>query len=354
MGLVGEIPQRLRSVVRFVDPVMYPDADAILQPAGLVISHSYINSRVNYFIIKAKQRGIATLYLVDGPLEWSNTYLNARLRARNRFFDGALMEPLLHDVVLAVSPAQRDYLRYRNADRAIRFLDYSNKRITKMSSISNDKTEPACQFLITTAKYPYFNQIESHNLILILRRLVESLQRRGYSYAFRIYDPLLLEALPVKDNNITDGSFRDALAKVQCVIGTSSSVLLESMAHNKPTATMVYRDSPLFYQTGWLLGSLERYDETLDSMIAKDKTRMEFQRYSLKQNLSQKDFYQVLDDVAAKQGENSTPREDPNCVRFERSILLSLLESPYNFNLTYWWYKLRRRWSSNKANKKYS
>jgi hypothetical protein len=353
VGLVGDIPDRLTKVFKFIDPVSYPQTDGILQQAGLVISHSYISPRVNYFIIKAKQLGITTLYLVDGPLEWSNSYLNARLFARNRFFDGALMEPLLHDIVLAVSPAQAAYLQYRNAGREIRFFAYNNKRITDMSlSSNNDKTEARWQFLITTAKYPYFNQVESHNLVQMLRRLVESLQRCGYSYVFRLYDPLLQDALSVKDNNLTQGSFSDALAQVSCVIGTSSSVLLQSMAHNKPTATMIYRDSPLFYQTGWLLGNLESYDDTLQSMLSLDSTRMEFQRYSLKQNLSQTDFYKVLDDISKLKSEPAAPKEDPDCVRFERSVLLSLLESRHNINISYLWYKIKRLWTRGRSKNK--
>jgi hypothetical protein len=200
------------------------------------------------------------------------------------------------------------------------------------------------QFLITTAKKPYFNQREKTDLIFLIRKLTETLNHTGYSYVFRIFDSELRKALPAEARNLTAGRFEDVLEQVECVIGTPSSVLLQSMASARPTGTLLYRDSPLFYQTGWLVGNLQNLEETLKSMITREKTRMEFQTYSVNQNLSQEDFYTALPTVIThRETEKPLRPESYEALRFENSTLKSLLESPQNISLGYWFYRLKKR-----------
>jgi hypothetical protein len=306
---------------------------------SLVITHSYLSPRANYFILQAKALDIPTLFLVDGPLEWSNSYLNPSLRKTNRFFRGYLMEPLIHDAILAVSHAQASYLAFRNPDRDHSFMTYKNQRLTSIKS--SPSSHERWQFLITTAKTPYFEDREKNNLIHLLRQLTTVLEQNDYSYVFRIFDHALQEALSPKEN-LLEGSFEEALQQVGCVIGTPSSVLLQSMASGKPVGTLIYRDAPLFYQSGWLVGDLYSLEATLASMISREETRMEFQRYCLEQNLSQENFFTVLDERVKRQPGREHAKDDLQTLRFENSILRSLLESPLNFNPGYYFYKLKR------------
>ena len=46
------------------------------------------------------------------------------------------------------------------------------------------------------------------------------------------------------------------------------------MHHRRPTATLVFRDSPLFYQTGWILGGLGDWNSSFASMLAGDSERV--------------------------------------------------------------------------------
>ena len=339
VGYVGEIPERYQGVFEFVRKRQYLKAAELVSQVSLVITHSYLSPRANYFILQARAFGIRTLFLVDGPLEWSNSYLNPSLRKTNRFFRGYLMEPLIHDAILAVSPAQAGYLAFRNPDRNLSFMTYKNQRLTRSKPVP-----PSCkrwQFLITTAKTPYFEDREKDNLIHLLRHLTAVLEKNGYSYVYRIFDLALQEALSPKEN-LLEGSFEEALQQVECVIGTPSSVLLQGMASGKPVGTLIYRDAPLFYQSGWLVGDLYRMEATLASMISREETRMEFQTYCLEQNLSQQDFFTVLDEFVKQQPGGEPAKDNLQTLQFENSILRSLLESPLNFNPGYYFYKLKR------------
>lgn len=339
IGFAGEIPERFKGVFEFVKKKQYLNAGDLVSQMSLVITHSYLSPRTNYFILQAKARGIPTLFLVDGPLEWSNSYKNPSLRKTNRFFHGYMMEPLIHDVILAVSAAQASYLAFRNPDRDLTFMTYKNKRLTSVKSAP--LSAKRWQFLITTAKTPYFDDKEKNNLIHLLRQLTAALEQGGYSYVFRIFDNTLREALSPKEN-LLEGSFEEALQQVDCVIGTPSSVLLQGMASDKPVGTLIYRDSPLFYQSAWLVADLYNMEATLSSMISRENTRMEFQSYCLEQNLSQEDFFTVLDDLVKQQAVSGNTTENLQTLRFENNILRSLLESPLNFNPGYYFYKIKR------------
>lgn len=339
VGLAGEIPERFKGVFEFVKKKQYLEAGNLVSQMSLVITHSYLSPRANYFILQAKARSIPTLFLVDGPLEWSNSYNNPSLQKTNRFFRGYLMEPLIHDVILAVSAAQASYLAFRNPDRDLTFMTYKNKRLTSVKSAP--LSVKRWQFLITTAKTPYFGDEEKHNLIHMLKHLIAVLEQHGYSYVFRIFDHALREALSPKEN-LLEGSFAEVLQQVECVIGTPSSVLLQSMASDKPTGTLIYRDSPLFYQTGWLVADLYSLETTLASMILREETRMDFQTCCLKQNLSQENFFTVMDELIKRQPWRKKTTENLQTLRFENNILHSLLESPLNINIGYYLYKIKR------------
>ena len=339
VGFVGEIPDKFKNAFEFIKKKQYLKASDLVCQASMVITHSYLSPRANYFILQAKARGIPTLFLVDGPLEWSNSYHNPSLRKTNRFFHGYLMEPLIHDAILTVSPAQASYLAFRNPGRDITYMTYKNKRITSVTSAP--PSVKRWQFLITTAKTPYFEDTEKHNLIHLLRHLIAVLEQSGYSYVFRIFDDALIEALSPK-GNLLDGSFAEALQQVECVIGTPSSVLLQSMASEKPTGTLIYRDSPLFYQTGWLVGDLYSLEATLASMISREETRMGFQTYCLEQNLSQEDFFKVLEKHIKRQPSRENTTENLQTLQFENTTLRSLLESRLSFNPGYFFYKIKR------------
>ena len=87
----------------------------------------------------------------------------------------------------------------------------------------------------------------------------------------------------------------------------------------------------------------EDLDATLAAMLSREDTRMDFQTYCLEQNLSQEDFFTVLDGLVKQQPRREKTTESLQTLRFENSILRSLLESPLNFNPGYYFYKIKRR-----------
>lgn len=326
--LAGPVPTRLESTIRFLKPGQTRRIEALLPDCGLVVSKSYLPPRVNRWIFAARHLGIPTLLLVDGPLEWSNLYRSPSLARHMGPRQSGLFEPIIHDAVATIGETQARWIDRRNEGRGIQLMSYANQRIETAGEqkASADET-PELDFLVTTARTPCFDDAERRDLTRLLVDLCRALSAGGHRYALRLFDPALLRSLGEAIPGVpvdASGSFTEALARTRCVIGGPSSVLLEAMEHDKPTATLMFRDSPLFYQTGWLLGCTSDWGASLQSMLARPPERMDFQRRVLQENLSEQDFYEACE-RALEDGSLRSRPFDAEDLEFENRALHRLL-----------------------------
>jgi hypothetical protein len=237
-----------------------------------------------------------------------------------------LFEPVVHDAVATIGAAQTEWIAARNPDRGIEFMSYANRRILTTSLLHPESPEPGREFdfLVTTAKTPAFDESERTALRATLVACGRALEAGGHPSLVRIFDDDLRDAIRSAAPSCTfdtHGSFADALARCRCVLGTPSSVILEAMQHDRPTGLLMFRSSPLFYQSGWLLGFQADWEPAFRSMLARDPERMALQRETLRANLSQQDFFEHCERIAA--GERLVgPRPfDAEDLAFENRVL---------------------------------
>ena len=287
---------------------------------------------MNGWIFEARRLGIPTLLLVDGPLEWANVHHNPSLSRPGAEAARALFEPVVHDAVACIGDAQSTWIAHKNEGRGVTRMSYASQRIGS----SHDAATPNSQseadrrfdFLVSTAKTPAFDEREKANLATVLAACGEALEAAGYRTLVRLFDPDLRRTMAAAAPSATfeqDGSFEEALALTRCVIGTPSSVLLEAMQHRRPTGTLMFRDSPLFYQTGWLLGCNTDWRSSFESMLAHDPARIDLQRKTLRDNLSEEDFFAHCERIAEG---TLLPRVRPldgADLEFENRVLRGLL-----------------------------
>jgi hypothetical protein len=155
-----------------------------------------------------------------------------------------------------------------------------------------------------------------------------ALDRARYRVLVRIFDAELREAVQKKlPSCVVDSSglFADAVRRARCVIGTSSSVLLEAMRLGRPTGQLIFRDSPLFYQSGWLLGCNTNWTESFSAMVAGNPDRMSRQRRTLEENLSDTDFYSLCREVAEGRMLESPRPIDLADAEFENELFRAIL-----------------------------
>ena len=179
---------------------------------------------------------------------------------------------------------------------------------------------------MTTANNPTFDDQEREKLKNILRNIVVNFSS---NLVFRIFDKELIDFPEAGGiENIMEGDIRDVIREVDGVICTPSSVLLTSMMYDKPTAQIIYRDCPIFLQTGWLIYDVDQVTKTINSMLEGDVDRMRYQSYVVKTNYIQTEFQDVLSRCSECELD-----PDQRMYSFLRRNIVRLIESPLNINV---------------------
>ena len=156
-SLVGRLPAGWRGRVRFVKPKAFRRVQASLDAARLVVSKSTLRPEVIRPILAARRAGVPTLLLVDGPLEWSNLHAHPRLGSAG--FD-ALYDPVVHDAVAPIGDPQRRWIEAHNAGRGVAFMPYACRRIRTDPPRRRAPGAPGFDFLLATARTPWFGDDE--------------------------------------------------------------------------------------------------------------------------------------------------------------------------------------------------
>ena len=323
-AFVGPVPESARTRYAFLKPGRAARIEGALAEARLVVSQSYLRPDVNRWIFEARRRAIPTLLLIDGPLEWANLHSNPSLARRGAEGARALYDPIVHDAVAAIGSAQALALERSNAGRGIVFTTYANRRIRTDPPPADRTTSPRFDFLLTTARTAAFDARERAALTDAIRACAEALERAGHATLVRIFDDSIraaVRAAAPRARFEATGSFTDALAQTRCVIGTPSSVLLEAMHHDRPTATLVFRDGPLFDRTGWLLAERASWQASFATMLARDPERMAIQRDALRSSLSDRDFFAAIEDLFAGEALAAPRPIDALDLEFEQHVL---------------------------------
>jgi hypothetical protein len=150
-------------------------------------------------------------------------------------------------------------------------------------------------------------------------------------YIFRIFDEYLINSLGIQsENNYNKGNFDSVLSKVDFVITTPSSITINSMYHDRAVAQLIYRDTPMFVQSGWNINLGSNIKQTINSILSKDENRINFQKWQVEQYVnvdSEKKIIEILD--------SDNINESGKTEDFINNNLYNLINSKYNFNLEY-------------------
>ena len=296
---------------------LYNSPDDELLNYDLIINFTFNSDLVNFILFRAKNLNIATLLLADGIFEWSNAFQSSVFKNKNI----KLFHPIINDYFFFVGTKKSKYFKYLGNET----FNYLPKRMSPQSK-KIKKSNNKC-FLITTANTPYYNENEKVLLISILKEIVNQIESIGYNCIYRIFDSIILKELEIANsrNNISC-TFEHCLSQVDFVITSPSSISITSMYHNRPTATVLYRDSPILFSTGWNINALTDIQTTLNSMIINDIDRINFQNFQVDSYLVENklDFNKLVNKSNIKEFNNS-----------QNHFTYNLLMSKYNFNFEF-------------------
>jgi len=290
-----------------------------LKQYDLIISFNYLSDLGNFIIVKAKVQGVKSLLLADGIIEWSNLFNNKDVLDKNL----KLFHPILHDYFFCVGKQEAFYFNSLG-QKTFNYIPTRMKNIKSIKSKTNKSNASTYDFLLTTANTPYHNDAEKNILLKVFKQIMKELDNMQCSYAFRIYNEFLIEELKIsKSENFIEGKFDYIFNDFKCLITTPSSIIISAMECIKPVAQIIYRDTPLFLQSGWMITSLN-IDTTIKSMLKIEKERMNFQLYQLEYYNSDKaDIKDVI----------LLPKEKIDLTNDFNKRIYNMLQSKFNFNI---------------------
>ncbi|MHA7138179.1 hypothetical protein ACRTEV_13045 [Rossellomorea arthrocnemi] len=243
---------------------------------SLIVSCLYHSPLSSFLIYKAKKANVPTLLIADGVFEWENAFNNPITKSYNI----KLYHPIIHDSFLCLGEDEKMYFE----GQGVNVETYLPQRVlninNKVELNNNNKV------LITTANSAYFSENEYIRLLGLINEIINKLNEKKINYIFRIFDSRIASDLKLtKDINFTDGSFKEVLKEVNIVFTTPSSIILESMYNDRAVCQLLYRDTPIFLQSGWNVSQSVDIGNTIDSIMSFDESRMDFQYHQLRKYL---------------------------------------------------------------------
>lgn len=253
VGLEAALGRRGLRAVR--DGVMVDESTAV------VVVMDTTSTRARWALRQARKRGVPTILLMDGIVEYRNTFLNPAL-------EPGFLESSPVDVIACAG--ENDRLRLKSLGN--RAVATGLPRLERMERcvVSGESV------LVATAKTPAFGDKEHELLVAALGRVRAELEAVGVPTIWRLTGGLETE-IGVENDSRTLG---DALSASRAVITTPSTVLVEAMLSGRPTALLHPFETPRWQEAAWILdGAVDRSE--IRSLIEPSAERLVRQEASL-------------------------------------------------------------------------
>lgn len=188
----------------------------------------------------ARERGIPTVLLADGVVEYANTFLNPWLGPTH-------LQRTPHDLVLAMGPLHAKILEQlgnRVINTGLPRLGNFEQRIAE----ARGHTEPDQWLLVATALTPAMGDNALERVQGLLRAIRDEATRRNLPVRWRIARKLA-DDLGVPADSAT---LADSLAGARATLTTASTLAVESMLAGVPTAVAHPHPWPLWVPAAWV------------------------------------------------------------------------------------------------------
>lgn len=255
---------------------------AIPDHVGLVVAADCYREPRASLLCQAVERGIPTLLLADGILEYRNTFEHPQLAP------GAIFQPVLAHKVACLGRSQARILEsWGNFAQCEITGSARFDRYATMSRRVRPADEPF-RVLVTTAITPFFTPVQHERV----RQSLLDLKVFFVSHPFVAGVPLHVEWRITQGlqreidvaNVLTDLSGRElaeVLQKVDAVISTPSTAMLEAMLLGLPVAVLDYTNCPHYVQPAWRITATEHILPTVNELVLPPAPKLLFQETTL-------------------------------------------------------------------------
>jgi hypothetical protein len=271
-----------------IQVVAADQVDSIAKPGDLAIFFSEHFDRFRHLITLLKQRQVATLYMIDGILEWRNAWENRDDEPACPF----TMRPVLAHKAACIGPSQARVLEawgnrgkseIVGVPRFDRFWNSSKNKVRDPSKF---------QLLVMTAKVPGFTPEQlarTRQSLIDLKSWIdreqiarEVLPNRKLNVCWRLTAGLDQE-LQIENelSDLTGRELADQLLEADAVISTPSTAMLEAMIFGLPVASLDYHLCPSYLSTAWTIGHAAAIKQVIAELAHPPESKLLFQRTHL-------------------------------------------------------------------------
>lgn len=245
---------------------------------ALVVTADCYNQPWTTLLHRAVEQGLPTLLLADGILEYRNTFENPRVAA------GAIFQPVVAHKIACLGRSQARVLEsWGNAAQTEITGSPRFDRYRGRTRRTRSEREPF-KVLVMTAITPYFTEAQHGQVrqsLLDLKRVFDAgFTREGIAYEveWRVTKGMQREiGVETLVTDLTGRELADVLARVDAVISTPSTAMVEAMLLGLPVAVLDYTNSPLYVQPAWRITAAEHIGPVLVELAAPPAPKMQFQ-----------------------------------------------------------------------------
>lgn len=285
----------------------------------------------------ACRKKIPTLMLMDGIVEWRNTWEHYT-ESKNKL-TMPLFQPVLSNKIACYGYQQARFFQVLgNSGKAeivgsprLDYLFRDKNQLKEKHSGSEFK------ILVATAKTLAFSEKQRQLVLKSLSDVNEWAQEEPIfqgltiKLEWRISDDLY-EQIGVKRTKDVS-SIQEILKRVDAVITTPSTLILEAMILDKPVAIIDYTNSPQYLVPSWTISQKEHLDWWVPELISPPPAKLFHQQMVLNDTLyidvkksASERLAQLITDMAAI---GRRAREDNSLLIFPKRMLDSYVENSY-------------------------
>lgn len=355
VGTSAEVEHHIRPVADQLK-VQIVDADKVVSASkagDVALFFSEHFDRFRQAITQLKAKNVATIYMIDGILEWRNAWENRSDEVACPF----TMRPVLAHKVACIGENQARVLSGWGNDGKVeiigvpRFDRYLGEAETdaQKDAQKDSQTEAETEaevspekhrrfrLLVMTAKTPAFTdaQWETVRQTIVDCKTYADANADSVEVLWRLTGGLD-EHAGVKNSasDLTGMQLHDQLKHVDAVLSTPSTAVVEALLAGKPTALLNYFQCPSYLNLAWNVNHVSQVAPVIQQLRQPEARKLHFQNQQLQQILYRQSsaadrlvaLVRAVQDLAVEQ---VTSGEELN---FPPNMLPMPVGSPISFN----------------------
>lgn len=260
-----------------------PPADA-----GVVITHMHYRWEEVHAIRRLTERNqVPVLILADGILEYRNLYEHPDLA------DGCIFQPVMGHKLACLGRAQARVVESWGNVGKCEVVGLPRLDALVTTPAPPIRTTGPFRLLIATATTPFFNSQQREAVVESLAHFKQRLEANGrvngrrMEVTWRLTGGLERDLGLEKDaKELERPSLSEAIDRADAVITTPSTLYLESVLKQRPTAILDFYNSPNFVSAAWTINAPRHFNAILSELANPPAAKMLFQETELHDQLA--------------------------------------------------------------------